>query len=60
MTMEKSGCLQLTQEEFDSLSNMNSDPEMMTKMASLETRLRMVYAEIKALLDSGEYRIVED
>lgn len=58
--MEKSGCTQLTQEEFSSLQNATKGnaTELVKTSAALD-RLGMTLDEAKKVLDSGEYRIVE-
>jgi hypothetical protein len=59
--MEKSGCLQLTQEEYNLLKSMLSGKTgELVKFSGLVTRLGLPSEELERILDSGEYRIVED
>jgi hypothetical protein len=61
MAFEKSGCLQLTQEEFITLQNMlNGKTGEIVKFANLVTKFNLPMDELTQILDSGEYRIVED
>lgn len=61
MSLEKSGCLQLTQEEFNLFQNaLNGNATELVKVSALFSRFDMSSEEVKAMLDAGEYRIVED
>lgn len=58
--MEKSGCLQLTQEQYDVLKHIRSETgTQMNKAAQALDNLGMSHDELCKVLDSGEYRIVE-
>lgn len=58
--MEKSSCLQLTQEEHDVLQNATKgNATELIKASSALDKLGMSLDEAKKVLDSGEYRIVE-
>lgn len=58
--MEKSGCLQLTQEQLDALKHIRSETgTQMNKAAQTLDTLGLSYDEVCKVLDSGEYRIVE-
>lgn len=61
MAFEKSGCLQLTQEEHILLSNLTSGKATeLIKASSALDRTGLSLDQLKQVLDSGEYRIVED
>lgn len=59
--MEKSGCLQLTREEYELAKSMLSgNAGELVKFSSLISRLDITSEELEKVLRSGEYQIVED
>lgn len=61
MSFEKSGCLQLTQEEYHLLNSMFTGKTVqLVKASATVDRLGVSLDELERLLESGEYRIVED
>ena len=62
MALEKSGCLQLTQEEYQALRNLVEFKAqgLLKASSAMEKVAGLDLGEIKSILDSGEYRIVED
>jgi hypothetical protein len=58
--MEKSGCLQLTREDYEVLKNViESNATYLIKASAVLSGTGLTVDELKAVLDSGEYRIVD-
>lgn len=59
--MEKSGCVQLTREELEALKNLTEgNVTQLVKASSALDKIGLNIDEAKRILDSGEYRVVED